>query len=584
MAFDACMMRAVLSEFSNNFPEAKIEKVLQPANDEIDLVIHHGKQSSRLLFNVGPNAPRLQLTGKVKENPLKAPMFCMFLRKRLLGAKITSVVQPGFDRIAQFSVSGYDEMGFPTEMKIVCEIMGKYANFILLDSEGKIISALKIIDFSASTIRQVLPGLKYSAPVMQDKICPLEVSREIFFEKLSAFPKEKSGEKFITLTYSGIATQIAHELVYRASGNIDTPLMNIDSERFYKVFEEWQDILISGKYNPTVAIDKEGKPQDYSYMDITYLGDYFSYKHYGSFAELLDFYFAEKDRAEKIAQRAKDIKQILSAARSRTEKKLAIQRESLKDSERGESYKRYGDLITANIYRIKRGDESLTATDYYDENCLEVQIPLDGRLSGAANAQRMYKLYNKCKTAKAVLTDQIIIWERELEYIESVQSFLDASVTEQDIADIRDELFRSGYASRMKGYKPPKNSPSKPICMKTTDGMTLYVGRNNLQNDRLTMKDAEKDDIWFHVKDLPGSHVILVTEGNEPTDRDYTEAAGIAAGYSKATGDLVAVDYTRVKNIKKPAGSKPGFVTYKTNYTAYVKPIKEIGCTEGENG
>ncbi len=578
------MMRAVLSEFTENFPEAKIEKILQPANDEIDLVIHYGKQSSRLLFNVGPNAPRLQLTDKVKENPLKAPMFCMFLRKRLSGAKITAVTQPGFDRIAQFSVSGYDEMGFATEMKIVCEIMGKYANFILVDSNEKIISALKIIDFSASTIRQVLPGLKYSAPAMQDKICPLEISKELFFEKLDAFPQEKSGEKFITSTYSGIATQIAHELVFRTTGNVDTPLMNIDCEKFYKVFEEWQELLINENYTPTVAIDKEGKPQDYSYMDITYLGDYVKYRHYESFGELLDFYFAEKDRAEKIAQRAKDVKQLLSAAKSRTEKKLAIQRESLKDSEKGDSYKKYGDLITANIYRIKRGDESLIATDYYDESCPEIVIPLDGRLSGAANAQRMYKLYNKCKTAKTVLTEQIALWERELQYIDSVQNFLDSAVTEQDIADIRDELFKSGYASRMKGYKPPKISRSKPIAMKTTDGMTLYIGRNNLQNDKLTMKDASKEDIWFHVKDLPGSHVILVTDGNEPTDRDYTEAAGIAAGYSKATGDLVAVDYTRVKNIKKPAGSKPGFVTYKTNYTAYVKPIKEIGSTEEQNG
>ena len=198
------------------------------------------------------------------------------------------------------------------------------------------------------------------------------------------------------------------------------------------------------------------------------------------------------------------------------------------------------------------------------------------RLSPAANAQRMYKLYNKCKTAKVVLTEQISKWEDELLYLDSVQSFLDTAETEQDISDLRDELYSAGYASRMKGYKPPKVSKSKPLCFTTTDGLTVFVGKNNLQNDKLTFKVASKDDIWFHVKDVPGSHVVLVTDGKEPTDRDYTEAAGIAAGYSKANGDLVAVDYTRVKNIKKPSGSKPGFVTYKTNYTAYVKPIKEI--------
>ena len=576
MAFDACMMRAVISEFRNGFPEAKIEKILQPANDEIDIVIHYGKKSSRLLFNVGPNAPRLQLTEKAKENPLKAPMFCMFLRKRLSGAKITGVTQPNFDRIAIFSVSGYDEMGFATELKIVCEIMGKYANFILLDSEDKVISALKIIDFSASSIRQVLPGLAYQTPAMQNKKNPLEIDRECFYQKINEFPSEKTGEKFITSTYSGIATQIAHELVFRASGGVDVPLSQIDTDKFYKVFCDWQNLLIDEKYVPTVAIDQSGKPIDYSYMNITYLGDYVTYRRFDSFQELFDLYFAEKDRLEKIHQRAHDIRTLLANVKSRTEKKLAIQRESLADSEKGEEYKRNADLITANIYRIKRGDKYLVAVDYYDENCPEVRVPLDERLSPAANAQRMYKLYNKCKTAKTVLTEQISIWEKELEYIESVQTFLDAAVTEQDISDLRDELYSSGYASRMRGYKPQKQSKSKPMTLKTTDGMTLYVGKNNIQNDRITMKEAEKDDIWFHVKDLPGSHVILVTEGKEPTDRDYTEAAGIAAGYSKATADLVAVDYTRVKNIKKPAGSKPGYVTYKTNYTAYVKPIKEI--------
>ena len=311
-------------------------------------------------------------------------------------------------------------------------------------------------------------------------------------------------------------------------------------------------------------------------MDITYLGDAVTVKRYESLAELLDAYFAERDRLEKIHQRAHDIRTLLSNAKSRTEKKLAIQREALRDSARGEEYKRAGDLITSNIYRIKRGDKTLSAIDYYDENCPEITIELDERLSPAANAQRMYKLYNKCKTAKTVLGEQILKWEEELRYIDSVQVFLDSAATEQDISDLRDELYSAGYASRMKGYKPMKQSRSRPMSMKTSGGFTLYVGKNNMQNDRLTMKESNKDDIWFHVKDLPGSHVVLVTDGKEPSDLDYTEAASIAAGYSKATADLVAVDYTRIKNIKKPSGSKPGFVTYKTNYTAFVKPLKEL--------
>ena len=248
MAFDACMMRAVLSEFARQFPEAKIEKVLQPRNDEVDLVIHSGRVSRRLVFNVGPNAPRLQLSDTVKENPLKAPMLCMFLRKHLTGGRITEVAQLGFDRIAVFTVSCYDEMGFPTTKKLVCEIMGKYANLIVLDSEDKVVTAMKIIDFAASTVRQVLPGLKYQIPANQAKLLPFDINRDVFFERLAAFPAERTGEKFITSTWGGIATQIAHELIYRATGRIDVPLRELDPERFYAVFSEWQSLLCNENY------------------------------------------------------------------------------------------------------------------------------------------------------------------------------------------------------------------------------------------------------------------------------------------------------------------------------------------------
>lgn len=573
MAFDAWMMRAVLSEFRNEFPDAKIEKVLQPRNDEIDLVIHSGKSSRRLVFNVGPNAPRLQLSDAVKENPLKAPMFCMFLRKHLTGGRIVSASQPGLDRIAEFTISCYDEMGFLTEKKLVCEIMGKYANLIMLDAESKVVNAIKIIDFSASTVRQVLPGLKYQIPAMQEKINPLEVSRARFIELLSDFPSGRSCEKFITSTFSGIATQIAHELTYRASGKVDTPLSDMDFERFADVFLDWQELLASENYLPTVVCDKSGKPIDYSYMDITYLGtESVDVLHFSSLRELFDLYFAEKDRLCRIHQRAHDLITLLSNATARTERKLALQREALLESEHGAEYKKYGDLITANIYKLERGMESFTAVDYYDESCPEIEIKLDPRLDPSRNAQKMYRLYNKSKTAKEVLTEQIATWERELVYLDSVRAFLDRAESEQDLVEIRDELYRAGYASKLSGYKPQKQAKLRPMQYKTSGGYPLLVGRNNVQNDELTFRIAEKQDIWFHVKDIPGSHVIMVMDGEEPSERDYTEAAELAAFYSKATGDLVAVDYTTVKNVKKPQGAKPGFVIYKTNYTAFVKP------------
>ena len=564
-------MRCVLDELSSAMPEARIEKVLGPRNDEIDMQLHSGKRSARLVFNVGPNAPRLQLSERAKENPKTPPNFCMLLRKYFTGARIVSVEQPHFDRIARIGVSCYDEMGFRELKYIVCEIMGKYANLIVLDSEDKVLAALKVIDFAASTVRQVLPGLKYQVPAMQEKLHPLTLDRDAFFEKLSAFPTERTGEKFITSTYSGIATQIAHELVYRATGDVDVPLCNIDAEGFYSVFEEWQRLLINRDYTPTLVIDSQGKPTDYSYMDITYLGDSMKKLHYESFSELLDAYFEERDRLEHINQRARDITTLLNNAVARTEKKLGIQRAALIDSERGEEYKKLGDLITANLYRLERGMDSFTATDYYDESCPEIEIKLDPRLYPSQNAQKMYKQYNKCKTAKVVLTEQISIWERELSYLSSVRDALSRAECEQDVLEIRDELYRSGYASRLRGYKPDKQKKTTPKKFLTTDGKTVLVGRNNTQNDYLTFKLSDKGDIWFHVKDMPGSHVILVTEGEEPTDRDYTEAAELAAYHSTATGEGVEVDYTRVKNVKKPQGSKPGYVIYKTNYTAYVK-------------
>ena len=572
MAFDACMMRAVLSEISREFPDAKIEKVLQPQNDEIDLVIHSGRASRRLVFNVGPNAPRLQLSDKVKENPLKAPMFCMFLRKHLIGARIVGIEQPGFDRIAHFRLACYDEMGFPTEKKLVCEIMGKYANLIVLDRDDKIITALKIIDFAASTVRQVLPGMKYTFPEQQSKLPPLVIDKPLFLQRLAEFPSERTGEKFITSTYSGIATQIARELVWRTAGQLDVPVRAINPERFFSVVSEWQALLINESYTPTVAIDATGKPIDYSYMDITYLGDGVTVKHFDTLRELFDLYFAEKDRIERIRQRAHDLFTLLNNAVARTERKLQVQREALLDSENGEKYKRQADLITANIYRIQRGMSSFSCVDYYDDSCPEIEIPLDTRLSPAQNAQRLYKLYNKSKTAKAVLTEQIARWESELVYLDTVRAFLDKAECEDDLAELREELYRAGYSSKMKDYRPQKKIKLKPIELTTSGGYPVLVGRNNIQNDHLTFKIAAKEDIWFHTKDIPGSHVILVADGEEPSEQDYTEAAEIAAHYSQATAGPVAVDYTKVKNIKKPAGSKPGFVIYKTNYTAFVNP------------
>ena len=306
-------------------------------------------------------------------------------------------------------------------------------------------------------------------------------------------------------------------------------------------------------------------------MDITYLGDV-EKEHFSDFSTLFDKYFSERDRIERTRQRAKDLITLVNTARARTERKLEIQRQTLLESERGEYYRRCADLITANIYRIKKGDSMLVADDYYDESVPRVEIELDTRLGPAQNAQRMYKLYNKCKKAKEVLGEQIQIWEHELSYLDSVSAFIEAASSEADVNEIREELYRSGYSSKMKGYKPQRPQKTALLQYKTTNGLSVLVGKNNTQNDYLTFKVAERNDLWFHVKDAPGSHVVLVCGDVEPADSDYNEAAQIAARHSSISNSpSVEVDYTRVRNIKKPSGAKPGFVIYKTNYTAHVK-------------
>ena len=519
MAYDACMMRAVLSEIEARFIDAKVERVLQPQQDELDLVLRSRGETKRLVFNVGPNAPRMQLSTQNKENPLKAPMFCMQMRKHLGGARLLSVEQPGFDRIAKLFFSAYDEMGYPTSLCLICEIMGKYANLILANGEGKIVTAMKLIDFSASTIRQVLPGMTYRLPDGQGKISPLEVSESAFFERLSGFSPERTVEKFITMNFSGIATQISHELCFRAFGAIDVPLASAEGKRLWDVFSTWQSDLLSHNYFPTVVYNDAGKPSDNSYMDITYLGEAVKKTHYVDFSQMFDAYFAERDRLEKIHQRGRDVCTLVQNAIGRTEKKIALQKEALLESERASELKRYGDLITANIYKLKRGDEKLVCVDYYDEICPTVEIPLDTRLSPAQNAQRMYKQYTKQKNAKETLTALIVEWESELRYLESVQDFLTRAITEEDLLQIRDELYHSGYASRMKGYQPGKVSKQKPLEFVTASGYRLLVGRNNAQNDYLTFKVASKGDLWFHAKDMPGS---------SPSQRRIACEAGIS--------------------------------------------------------
>ena len=581
MAFDACLLACIANEINTIAAGGRIEKIYQPERDEIILQMRTRDGGKRLLINAGSSNPRICFTSTAKENPMQAPMFCMLLRKHLSGSSLVSVEQMEFDRVVKLTFNTRDEMGFECKRYIIAELMGKYSNLIFLDQDMKITAALKTVDFTTSSLRQVLPGMIYELPPIQNKCDPRSVSEDEFLSMVNIFPAEKSADKFITSSFLGISTTLAREIVYRASGQFDSSVFECDKERLAQEFFNIFALIGSGVYAPTVVYDN-GIPSEYSFTPLTFYGAGMESRSFDSISEALDVFFADRDREQRVRQRASDILRMLTNAEARLIKKIDSQEKELEDCRQGDKYKRLGDLITANIYMLKRGDKSDEVIDYESwndskEDYERVLIDLDEKLMPASNAQRYYKLYNKSKTARVELDKQLKIAHAELEYIYSVFDALTKAETSADLTEIRDELYRSGYASKMKGYAASKKEHRPaPLEFITTNGYRVLCGKNNYQNEYITHKLAEKHDYWFHAKNVAGSHVILVTNGNEPPERDFTDACEIAAYYSKASkGQLVEVDYLMCKGVKKVPGAKPGFVVYNSNWSAYVTPNED---------
>ncbi len=577
MAFDAGMLACALHEIRSLAEGARIEKVYQPERDEIVLQMRSLEGGKRLLINAGSGNPRIGFTESQKENPQNPPMFCMLLRKYLQGAKLTEITQASFDRVAFLGFDTRDEMGFPCRRYLIAELMGKYSNLIFADGDKKIITAMRTTDFSLDSVRQLIPGMTYALPPAQDKENPLTVTRERFNELYRAAPPERRCDQWIVSSFSGVAPVVAREITYVSTGHTDTPLQYCFEDSVWEEFSKVIARIREERFQRCLILDGD-QPIEYCFMPLTQYGNA-ECREMPSVGGLFDTYFDRRDREQRVRQRASDLLKLLTNAETRIRKKLELQRGEILECEKGIEYKKYGDLITANIYRLSRGDRSAVFDDYEtmreDGSFAQIQVELDSRLSPSANAQRYYKKYNKAKTAKVELARQIELGEAELTYLYTVFESLTRAETPSDLTEIRDELYRSGYASRMKSYAAHK--AHKPVVMEfeTPDGMRVLCGKNNVQNEYITYRLAEKQDYWFHAKQVPGSHVVLVTEGKEPTDLDFTTAAEIAAHYSRAEGDNIAVDYTLVKHVKKPAGGKPGLVIYHTNWTAYVTPNAE---------
>lgn len=587
MAFDAGMLACCLQEIRALSIGARVEKVFQPEKDEIVLQMRSQEGGKRLLINAGSGAPRICFTEMQKENPAVPPMLCMLLRKHLQGAKLTDVRQAGFERVAILTFEGRDEMGFPCRRQLIAEIMGKFSNLIFTDQNGKILSVLYPVDFSTSARRQLLPGMTYELPPSQNKKNPLEETSEGFAQSAAA-STDSPADRFLCATYCGMAPAVAREIAYRASGACDTRTADcamLLGERFLSVMADIRE----GRFHPS-SVSENGIPKEYAYLRLEQYGNGAALTTYDRPSRLLDEFFGTRDRENHIRQRAQDVLHILTNADARLRKKMDLQRAELADCEQGAEQKKQADLITANLHTIAHGSESVRLIDYEDwhedGSFGTVTVRLDPRLSPAANAQRLYKRYNKSKNAKVELSKQLALGERELLYLDTVFDALTHAETAADLAEIREELYRSGYASKMKQYQTlPTRKKAHPevLWFKTSGGLRVACGKNNLQNEYVTHTLAGKNDYWFHAKGVAGSHAVLFCEGTEPDAQDFTEAAEIAAYYSKGAKEAqggnehVEVDYTLAKNVKKPAGAKPGFVIYHTNWSCVVTPnAKEI--------
>lgn len=571
MPLDAICLQGVVGELTPQLTGSRIEKIQQPARDQIILLL---RGSRRLFLNAGANQPRIHLTEQLRDNPSQPPMFCMLLRKHLSGGIIESIRQEPLERVVTLTVLASDEMGERSRFTLVWEGMPRRANLILCDRDGRIIDCLRRVDLEAEQDRQVLPGLFYRLPTRQDKRSPLSVTEDEFAALLGRAAPDAPLDGWLLDTFTAISPLVARELTVRACGSTDAPVSQ--GSALWEVFSRWQRTVHENAFTPTL-IKRNGSLADFTYGPVTQYGTYAETEIYDSFSHLLDDFYEKREQAERVKQKGRDLLKTATTARDRVRRKLAAQEKELTACLDRDHLRICGELITANLYRMERGQSRLTAQNYYDENCADVDIPLDVRLSPQENAARYFKQYAKAKTAEKYLTAQLQRGGEELQYLESVLQELAQAESEQDFNDIRTELTDGGYL-RGRGKKQPGfQRASKPREFRSSAGLRILVGRNNRQNDRLTTKDADKRDIWLHTQKIHGSHVILCTGGAEPDEQSLMEAASLAAYFSQAQGSAkVPVDYTPVKFVKKPAGAKPGMVVYTTYQTMLADPDEEL--------
>ncbi|MBQ9985322.1 MAG: NFACT family protein [Oscillospiraceae bacterium] len=577
MALDASYISALARELDGLLTGARIDKIHQPQRDDIVIALRSPLvKGKRLVLSANASFPRVHLSSRTRENPASAPMFCMLLRKHLTNGRITSVTAPHMERIIDIKMEVNDEMGVPSTRTLTCEIMGRHSNIILRDDSDRVIECLKRVDLDMSEKRQVLPGLFYTLPPKQEKLDPSGYSRAELFDIICNETEEILCDKWIISTFMGFSPLVCREIAYRASGDLSLHMSELDMEQRERMASAIYDIM-NESHMPCIVFD--GKhPFEFSFFPITQYESHMKAVGTESLSDTLAEFFEVREVRENMRQRSQSILQVVKTALSRTERKLALQREELKKSQNRDELRERAELISANIYRLEKGMTSFVAQNYF-KDCEEITIKLDSRLTPQENSEKLFREYRRMKNAEKYIIGQIASGEEEVIYLESVLESIEKAECETDLSEIREELAEMGYISRGGEKRSAKKNALRPYRFKSSDGFVIYAGRNNKQNDALTLKSAMKGDLWLHTKNIPGSHVIVECAGQELPDRTITEAAMIAAFYSRAKESVnVPVDYTQVRYVKKPQGAAPGRVIYTNYYTAYVTPDEEL-CT-----
>lgn len=580
MAFDGFVISNLVSELNQKLIGGRIMKIAQPEKDELVLTIKNYDQF-KLFISAGAGLPLIYLTQTTKPNPLTAPNFCMLLRKHLNSARILSITQPEFERIIQFEIEHLDEMGDLCRKYLIIEIMGKHSNIIFCNSDMTIIDSIKHISSFVSSVREVLPGRPYFIPKTTDKLDPTKITLDEFYETVMSKPMELSKALYTTLT--GISPQLANEICCRASLSDITSAAELSKDMGLHVFNQLKrvmDIAAANEYEPNIVY-KDKEPVDFSGIELTGIlkNEAYTQKTYDSISQVLETFYSAKNTVTRIRQKSVDLRKIVNNAIERDSKKYDLQLKQLKDTDKREKYKVYGELLTTYGYSAQPGDKEITVLNYYTNE--DLTIPLDPQLSALENAKAYFEKYAKLKRTFEHLSSLVITTKEELDHLDSIRTSLDIAMEEADLVQLKEELMEYGYIKRHAiKTKGPNGKPvkkvkitSKPFHYVSSDGFHIYVGKNNYQNDELTFDFASGNDWWFHAKGIPGSHVVVKSNGADLPDRVFEEAGSLAAYYSKGREDeKVEIDYTEKRNVKKPNKGKPGFVVYYTNYSLMAVP------------